>query len=63
MTMPSWGRVAAGLFALLLAGLAAPDLQAAARQEPNHPAASNRTLIERYCVTCHNARLRTAGWC
>ena len=61
MTMPSRGRVAAGLFALLLAGLAAPDLQAAARQEPNHPAVSNRTLIERYCVTCHNARLRTAG--
>ena len=34
-------------------GPAAPNAQA--------PPATQRALLDRYCVTCHNARLRTAG--
>jgi len=37
----------------------------AAKQEPSNPApspaASHRALLNRYCVTCHNERLKTAG--
>ena len=37
----------------------------AATQEPSSPAptpaATYRTLLNRYCVTCHNEKLRTAG--
>ena len=61
MTMPHLGRVAAGCAGFLLAGLAGPNVQAAAGQEPDQPAAAHRALIERYCVTCHNERLQTAG--
>ena len=40
-----------------LAGIAvAPPLHAAAQTE-----APSRALLDRYCVTCHNERLRTAG--
>ena len=51
-------RPAAGL---LLAVLAAPGgaLAAAQQSNPNEAAAAH-ALLERYCVTCHNARLRTA---
>ncbi|MCY4601792.1 MAG: hypothetical protein OXF27_17950, partial [Acidobacteria bacterium] len=47
---------------LLLALLAAPSAGwAAAGQQPDSSdAVSAHTLVERYCVTCHNARLRTA---
>ena len=47
---------------LLLAALAAPSAGwAAAGQQPDSSdAVSAHTLVERYCVTCHNARLRTA---
>ena len=31
------------------------------RQEPGSPAAAQRALLNRYCVTCHNQRLKTAG--
>ena len=49
-------RLTAGL---LLAVLVAPSgAWAAAQQSDSHEAA--RALLERYCVTCHNARLRTA---
>ena len=30
-------------------------------QDPSAPSAPYRTLLNRYCVTCHNERLRTAG--
>src|SRR3990172_4159506 len=37
----------------------------AAKQEPSSPipspASSNRALLNRYCVTCHNEKLKTAG--
>jgi len=29
--------------------------------EPGSPAATQRALLDRYCVTCHNRRLKTAG--
>ena len=38
------------------AGAANPALQAAPR-----PAALDRALLDRYCVTCHNERMQTAG--
>jgi len=31
-----------------------------ANQEPSPPASPHRALINRYCVTCHNEKLRTA---
>ena len=46
---------------------AAPSLVAAQSQanapspEPGSPAAAQRALLNRYCVTCHNQRLKTAG--
>ena len=43
---------------LLLAVLAAPA--AAAQQPDSGDAAAAHALLERYCVTCHNSRLRTA---
>lgn len=46
---------------IALAGMG--NLQAAG-QEPSSstpaPSASHRTLVNRYCVTCHNEKLRTA---
>ena len=33
----------------------------AAQPSPGNPASSDRAMLDRYCVTCHNARLRTAG--
>src|SRR2546426_10570657 len=36
---------------------AAPAVQAA----PPQPQAPSRALLDRYCVTCHNERLKTAG--
>jgi hypothetical protein len=41
---------------LLLAMFAAGTLIAAPQQTPN----PNRALVDRYCVTCHNQKLRTA---
>src|ERR1700693_2929925 len=49
-------------FAIVLAGVTV--LQAAG-QEPSSPsqspAATQRALLNRYCVTCHNEKLKTAG--
>src|SRR5262245_3677125 len=39
-------------------------LHASALQQPiqaNPPAGANRALLDRYCVTCHNEKLKTAG--
>ena len=40
-----------------------PRLQATGPAAPNGqaPPSTQRALLDRYCVTCHNARLRTAG--
>ena len=56
----TWGcavRVAVAVVAATLFGYAAPTLRAAVEPE----AESVRAILDRYCVTCHNQRLRTAG--
>ena len=55
----TWGcvvQVAAAVVAATLFGYAAPTLRAAVQPE----AESVRAVLDRYCVTCHNERLRTA---
>ena len=48
--------------ALLLAAVAPPSLaRSAARPAPPVAAAEHRAMLDRYCVTCHNDRLRIAG--
>ena len=65
-------RVVVGCCGLVLAGLWRLGLQAAvpagtgsrAAQGPvaaASPAATQRALLDRYCVTCHNERLNTGG--
>ena len=65
-------RVVAGGCGLVLAGLWGLGLQAAvpagagsrAAQGPAaaaSPAATQRALLDRYCITCHNERLNTGG--
>ena len=44
------------LAAVLAAGLASGGVHARER-----PAPVDRALLDRYCVTCHNGRLRTGG--
>src|SRR6202043_1268801 len=55
-------RLIVGLIGIVLAGVT--YLQAA-RQEPASPeappATTQRALLNRYCVTCHNEKLKTAG--
>ena len=50
----AWAAAVAG------AGKAAPASAAQAGNGRSDPAA-DRALLDRYCVTCHNARLKTAG--
>ena len=52
-------RIVPGLIAVL-ALLGAPPAAAAQTATPPD-AAAVRALLDRYCVTCHNERLRTAG--
>ena len=40
---------------------AAEETRTPSVQEPTSPAAPQRALLDRYCVTCHNRRLRTGG--
>ncbi len=48
--------------ALSVAELAArPAFAAEAGAQPGPPAGWQRELLDRYCVTCHNGRMRTAG--
>ena len=53
----------AGALSLALAALASP--RAADRQATpvatTDPAAEPRAVIDKYCVTCHNDRAKTAG--
>ena len=50
----------AGLLALGALGFVVPSHpRAAGRQSPS--ASAQRAALDRYCVTCHNARLRTAA--
>ena len=50
---------AAGAAGVLLAGTWAP--LAAQAQPAGEPLPSHRALLDRYCVSCHNERLGTAG--
>ncbi len=40
---------------------AASGMPAAAERQPAPAATARRALLDRYCVTCHNRRLRTGG--
>ena len=56
-----FGRRSTVSFVMVLA--ASGQLLAAGPQAPaGHSAAPERALLERYCVTCHNDQLRTAGF-
>ena len=55
-------RTTAALIGIALVSVGC--LPAAAQQPSNSnpsPAATQRALLDRYCVTCHNERLKTAG--
>ena len=62
---PSVARVVGVLIVGLMAimSVSSGHLQAAPAQEPAAaaPAPTPRAVIDRYCVTCHNERLRSAG--
>jgi hypothetical protein len=57
MVLGAWGigLVAGGAF------LHAARPQASGAVPPPIPATPHRALLDRYCVTCHNSRLKTAG--
>ena len=56
------GSIGVALVGIALAG---SGHVRAANQEPSNspppPISSNRALLNRYCITCHNERLKTAG--
>jgi uncharacterized protein DUF1592/uncharacterized protein DUF1588/uncharacterized protein DUF1587/uncharacterized protein DUF1585/uncharacterized protein DUF1595 len=57
-------QLSIAVLALWLGSLAWSVLQAAAPQAPALPSAgppSERDVLDRYCVTCHNDRLKTSG--
>jgi cytochrome c5 len=52
----------AAVFAAGLGGQATPPVAAAAAAQGAAPeAAPPRAVLDKYCVTCHNARIKTAG--
>src|SRR5712691_11108198 len=46
---------------VLLASAGAAQSQAVSQKPSNPPALSPRELLDRYCVTCHNEKLKTAS--
>ena len=60
---PAMGAGCLALVAIVLTGApgAAQSASASAAAAPEPGAPAHGPLIERYCVTCHNERLRTAG--
>ena len=66
MRVPECGRrrnaaaLATGMLVGVLAGVLDP-VAAGAQARPDSAAAQAQALLDRYCVTCHNARLRTGG--
>ena len=56
-----------GLAVCTFAAAAVSTVQTSARQNPPAapsvaaPAAAPRAVFDKYCVTCHNQKLRTAG--
>jgi hypothetical protein len=58
------GRAITACLGFLFVGTAIPDLWAAsprAQAPGSSPSTAQRALLDRYCVTCHNQRLKTAG--
>jgi hypothetical protein len=53
--------VLAACFALAVIRVAAAPHQVAAREPAPAAALSQRAVLDRYCVTCHNARAKTGG--
>jgi mono/diheme cytochrome c family protein len=57
--------IAAAAIGLALLGLTVPQLPLTAQSVPSTggvaSASSPRLVLDRYCVTCHNGRLKTAG--
>ena len=47
--------------ALALAGVGMTCVPAWAQSDAQSDLAANQALLDRYCVTCHNSRLETAG--
>ena len=45
---------------LIAAGILAV-LSAAFSYQPANPVADQRAMLDKYCVTCHNQRLKTGG--
>src|SRR6516225_8196083 len=58
-TVTRLGRVSVLNIGWVLAGFALCAV--AAPSNPASPAASYRTIIDRYCVVCHDQKLKTAG--
>jgi len=61
-----WKTILGGVAVLLLVGgsvlpVGSPSVGAAATQAPPASASPHRAALDRFCVTCHNTRLRTAG--
>src|ERR1700691_3623303 len=46
----------------ILGILLVPGPAALAQQSPSPSAAGQRAFLKQYCVTCHNDKLRTAGF-
>src|SRR5947208_1316758 len=53
--------IAAGLLSVLVAHGSAASKPPEATSTPSPAASSHRALIDRYCVGCHNDRLKTGG--
>ncbi len=59
LALTGFGAAAAGVQPVARAQSPRPSNPASAELPP--PAALDRSLLDRYCVTCHNERLQTAG--
>ena len=64
-TAKPFPTIAGAAIGLALLGLAVSQLPASAQSVPSTgavaPVSSHRRVLDRYCVTCHNQRLKTAG--
>ena len=57
-----WRTIGLGTIAVALLGVGSPRITAVESSAQAAPAAdTRRAVVDRYCVTCHNPRLRTAG--
>src|SRR5262245_19894442 len=71
MNKPLMRRYPFFVFLVLLMGINAALLRVSAAPQtakapaispvPSHPSAVQRALLDQYCVTCHNSRLKTGG--